>query len=137
VLKVVVDTNIWVSALIGAGNPKKLVEAWLLRGLFIVVYPSWMLLELRNISSKSRLAARIQPRDLQQLIDFIEEDGFLIDPVDVPAISRDLNDDAFLACAKVADCDYIVTGDNDLLCLKTHGRTEIITPAEFLRVLES
>ncbi len=134
--KVVIDTNIWVSALITTGNPKKLVDAWLIHGLFTVVYPHWLIDELRNITSKRRLVARIHPDDLQRLINFIEEDGFLADFEHVPAISRDPKDDPFLACAQAADCDFIVTGDNDLLCLKTHGRTKIVSPAEFLRILE-
>jgi putative PIN family toxin of toxin-antitoxin system len=135
VLKVVIDTNIWVSSLLASGNPKKIVEAWLIDGLFTIVYPQWLIDELEKIPSKPRLAARIHPDDVKRLINFIEEDGFLIDTKYVPAISRDPNDDPFLACAQAAECDYVVTGDNDLLCLQTHGRTQIISPADFLSIL--
>jgi len=134
--KVVIDTNIWVSALIATGNPKKILDAWLIEGLFTVVYPQWLIDELRNTKSKPRLAARIHPDDLQGLILFIEEDGFLVNLEKVAAISRDPKDDPFLACAQAGDCDFIVTGDDDLLCLKTHGRTRIISAAEFLKILE-
>ena len=134
--KVVIDTNIWVSALITTGNPKKIVDAWLIDGLFTVVYPQWLIDELLNTKSKPRLAARIHPDDLQGLIHFIEEDGFLVDLEKVEAISRDPKDDPFLACAQAGDCDFIVTGDDDLLCLKTYGRTKIISAAEFLQILE-
>ncbi|MBS2009689.1 MAG: putative toxin-antitoxin system toxin component, PIN family [Cyanobacteria bacterium SZAS TMP-1] len=103
--------------------------------MFTVVYPQWLIDELRNIKSKPRLAARIHPDDLQRLIHLIEEGGFLVDLEKVAAISRDQKDDPFLACAQAGDCDFIVTGDDDLLCLKTHGRTKVISAAEFLQIL--
>jgi predicted nucleic acid-binding protein len=49
VLKAVIDTNIWVSALITAGRQKELIDVWLLEALFVVVYPSALIIELRTI----------------------------------------------------------------------------------------
>ncbi len=135
-VKAVVDSNIWISALITAGNAKKLVEAWLSEWLFVVVYPQALITELKNVPSKARLAQRIHLEDLGNLIALIEEDGLLIDLLDAPAVSRDPTDDVFLACALAANADYLVTGDKDLLCLKQKGSTRIVTAAEFLKVLE-
>ena len=135
-LKAVIDTNIWVSALITAGNPKKLLDAWLIDSLFIVVYPQWLIDELRTIPSKPRLVARIHPDDVHNLITHIEEDGFLVEPEQVSALSRDPKDDVFLACAAAAQADYLVTGDDDLLCLHKYRDTQIVTPAQFLQILQ-
>lgn len=52
-------------------------------------------------------------------------------------ISRDPKDDIFLVCAATANCDFLVTGDKDLLVLKAHKRTKIVTPAKFLSILSS
>ena len=41
-------------------------------------------------------------------------------------------DDKFLECAERANADAIITGDKDLLTLKSHQSTRIITPAEYL-----
>jgi len=136
-VKAVLDTNIWISALIAAGAPKKLVEAWLAEGSFILVYPRWLIDELQNVKSKPRLAARIHPADLQNLIALIEEDGFLVDPQHISAASRDPKDDVFLACAHASEAEYLVTGDNDLLCLSEHHGTKIVTPRQFLDFLTS
>jgi uncharacterized protein len=133
--KAVVDTNVFVSALIQAGTPKNLVEAWLLEGLFVVVYPQWLIHELRRIPSKRRLSTRIQPADLQNLISLIEEDGFLVEPEHVPRISRDAKDDVFLACALAAQAEFLVTGDRDLLCLGEYKGVRILSPAQFLKLL--
>lgn len=134
-VKAVLDTNIWISALITTGVPKKLVEACLTQESFIIVYPQWLIDELRKVPLKPRLAARIQPVDLQNLINLIEEGGFLVNPPDVPAISRAPKDDASLACARMSKADYLVSGDNNLLCLNEHHGTQIVTPRQFLDIL--
>jgi putative PIN family toxin of toxin-antitoxin system len=45
---------------------------------------------------------------------------------------RDPHDDMFLECATLADASVLIAGDHDLLVLKTHRRTRIITPAEYV-----
>ena len=47
-------------------------------------------------------------------------------------LCRDPSDDKFLECAERAHANLIITGDNDLLALKSHKRTKIMTPAEYL-----
>jgi putative PIN family toxin of toxin-antitoxin system len=56
---------------------------------------------------------------------------------DIVAHCRDPKDDIFLACAKVAQTDYLVSEDNDLLVLFEHHHTKIINVASFLSILES
>lgn len=49
--------------------------------------------------------------------------------------SRDTKDNKFLACAKEARADYIITGDQDLLILKMYEEIKIITPREMQVIL--
>lgn len=49
----------------------------------------------------------------------------------VPCICGDANDDYVLACAAEAKADFLVTGDDDLLTLVSHGRIKIIRPRDF------
>ncbi len=49
-------------------------------------------------------------------------------------VCRDPSDDKFLECAERAHADLIITGDNDLLALKSYKRTKIVTPAEYLQL---
>lgn len=48
------------------------------------------------------------------------------------SLCRDPDDNKFLECAERAGADLIVTGDKDLLAIGSHGRTRIVTPAEYL-----
>jgi uncharacterized protein len=55
----------------------------------------------------------------------------------VSIVSRDPEDNKFLACAQEGKADYLVTGDDDLLNIKSHEGTLIVPPAAFLSVLQS
>jgi putative PIN family toxin of toxin-antitoxin system len=61
----------------------------------------------------------------------------LIEPVAVPRVVRDPDDDQVLACALAAATELIVSGDTDLLELADHEGIPIITPAEALRRIEA
>ncbi len=58
-------------------------------------------------------------------------------PPSVSKVSRDPDDDAILAAAATAKSEYLVTGDKDLLVLRKHEGMEILTPAAFVRCIES
>jgi len=135
VLKVVVDSNIWISALLVAGGKSRELVARFALGEFTVIYPNWLLDEIRNTLSKPRLAKRITADDISNIISLIEEQGILVEPSSLPTVSRDPNDDAFLACALQSQADYIVTGDGDLLVIGEYHGTKIIPVADFLEIL--
>ena len=55
-----------------------------------------------------------------------------VEPSETPVgVCRDKDDDNVLACAVEAETDYLVTGDKDLLHLKTYRGIRIITPRDF------
>jgi predicted nucleic acid-binding protein len=51
-------------------------------------------------------------------------------------VTRDPKDDAVVACAQEGEADYIVSGDQDLLVLEEYGDVQIVSPREFLEILE-
>jgi putative PIN family toxin of toxin-antitoxin system len=60
----------------------------------------------------------------------------VVEVLDVPRVSRDPTDDKFLATAKAAEADFLVTEDDDLLVLGEYEGTTIVTAAAFLHLLE-
>jgi hypothetical protein len=50
----------------------------------------------------------------------------------VSGFCRDPKDDFILECAQTGNADLLVTGDKDLLTLKSFGATEIVTPRQYL-----
>ena len=132
-LKVVVDTNVFISALLNPGNANEIVDHIKL-GHFQFVYPSLLLIEIQRIPKKPKLS-RIRQEDIVAILQLITDKGLLVDPEQVPTVCRDPDDDAYLACAAASDCDYLVSGDPDLLDLLQHGQTKIVNPAKFLKIL--
>jgi len=132
-LKIVIDTNLCISALLSPGNPQFVVDL-LTTDAIQAFYPDLLLEQLQAVAARPKIAARISAERLAQLLSLIQRNAIQVEMETVPAICRDPTDDAFLECARLADCDYLVAGDKDLLILQSHGRTRIVTPAEFLQI---
>jgi putative PIN family toxin of toxin-antitoxin system len=71
----------------------------------------------------------------RQLLVRILEVSLLIRPTDHTEICRDRDDNKFLNLATSGEARYLITGDNDLLILQRYGKTEIVTPREFLKIV--
>jgi putative PIN family toxin of toxin-antitoxin system len=55
--------------------------------------------------------------------------------LELPGVTRDPKDDPVVACAVEGEADLIVSGDQDLLALGSHGGTQVVTPRRFLEIL--
>lgn len=135
-LKIVIDTNLCISALLSPGNPQRIVDL-LTTDTFQAFYPDLLLQQLQEVAARPKIAARISAERLAQLLAVIQRNAIQVELETIPAICRDPTDDAFLECARLADCDYLVTGDKDLLILQSHRKTRIVSPVEFLQVLKT
>lgn len=133
-VKAVIDTNIWVSALLLGSNALAIVDA-LDANQFTLVLSNELLDELVRVIARPKLSAIIPNKRQERILTLIKEKAVFIKLADIRSVSRDPKDDMFLACALASNADYLVTGDEDLLCLKQHGVTEIISPASFLQIL--
>jgi putative PIN family toxin of toxin-antitoxin system len=65
------------------------------------------------------------------------EQARVVEPQDVPSVSRDPAENKFLACAKVAEAEYLVTEDKDLLVLEAYAGSRICQPVEFIELLSA
>jgi putative PIN family toxin of toxin-antitoxin system len=70
--------------------------------------------------------------DISNIIELITIYSELYSPVAIPSVSRDHDDDKFIACALAANARFIITGDRDLLDVNGYAGLEIITPRKFL-----
>src|SRR3984885_10038172 len=131
-MRVVIDTNILVSALIApSGNPAAIVDAWL-DGKFTLLTSDEQDDELRATLSKPKLAELIKPHRAGRLVNQIKK--LAEDVGALPSVERssDPNDDYILAMCEAGQADYLVTGDKSgLRALDSHKTTKIITAREF------
>jgi putative PIN family toxin of toxin-antitoxin system len=129
-LRVVADTNVLVSALHAGGNPQLVLDR-ASRGQIDLYLSPFILQELSAAlaSRKFRWTATRIAEALRVL------PAQVIDPgAGRLHVVRDEADNRILECALAARADWLVTGDRDLLQLKTYRRIKIVLPAEFLRL---
>lgn len=127
--RVVLDTNVLVSAYLHGGLPAEVL--WLvIKGQCLGVTSPQLLTELTRV-----LAVRfsILPESLEAFEYGIREDFLLVRPTVEFSICRDASDNRVLEAASAGDCQFIVTGDRDLLVLGEFQGIGIRTPAEFLK----
>lgn len=137
-IKAVLDTNVFLRALI---NPHS--RCGQLLDEFADDYELFLspaiVHEVLEVLHRPRLRAKfsqIAQLDIARIIGLFEQ-AQVVEPQDVPPLSRDPQDDKFLACARSAGADYLVTEDKDLLVLEAYEGTRICQPAEFIALLEA
>ena len=139
-LKVVLDTNIFVSSLLsGTGRRAAVIDAWRIGQYLLVTSPPIVseikrVLEAPSISKKYGLT-----RDrIERLILLIEKDAILVPGLSDAAgvIPEDPTDEMFLSAALDAKADCIVSGDRHLLDLGEHRGIPILRTHQFLQRLE-
>ncbi len=131
-MRVVLDTNILVSALIApVGKPATIYSAWV-EGKFTLLTCAAHLDELLATLQKPRVAALVKPYKAGRLVNQIKrlaEDVGRLPPVNR---SPDPTDDFLLARCEAGNADYLVTGDKSgLLALNRHKATRIVSASEF------
>jgi putative PIN family toxin of toxin-antitoxin system len=138
-MRLVLDTNVLVSAFLWQGIPGRLIELATEQGIQLITSRA-LLDELSEVLQRKRFAKKVQATGLTpvQMLRIYQRLARRIVPRRPPQrISRDSDDDAVLACALAAHVDFIVSGDADLLTLKVHRDIPILSPVEALRMIEA
>lgn len=130
-LAVVLDTNIYISAIISNGNPGKLINLIFEKKLRAFTSPTILLELSQKLHQKFNWSETKVNHTLKTLTKAIT----VIQPsITVTAVRKDPSDNKILACADAANADYIITGDSHLLNLKRFKATKILTPTYFLKI---
>ena len=116
-MKVVIDANVWISAAIHKGPSHELVERWLAGAEIEVVMCPELLAEISEVlTTRERLRKWISHEHAMAYIEII---GTMVDLVPDPPVEelgvRDSDDTYLVSLARRHNCDFIVTGDKDLL----------------------
>lgn len=128
-MKAVFDTNVLVAAFVSEGVCSKLLIRARKRQFHLFVSP-FILQEFERVLIRKLAVPKGEARDAVRLVSEAA-DVILLPPELEASICRDSNDDAVLACSLAAETDYLVTGDADLLDLRSFRNTLIISPRDF------
>ena len=122
VARVVIDTNILVSGiLVELGMPNALLRSWQDGHVHLLTAPP-LITEVARTLQKPRIRRKYQlvDADIDELIESLHaaEQVTPLPYEQLPLVSRDINDNPFLAVALAGNADYLITGDKDLLDLR-------------------
>ena len=133
-IRAVLDTNVVVSSLLFHGQPSHLVPLWQARRFVALVSRPILREYLRVLAyPKFRLTPEEVRQAIEELLPYVEP----VSPVKrLSVIRRDPTDNRFLECAVAGKAQYLVSGDDDLLSLRSFQGIRIVTVGEFLAVVE-
>ena len=134
--RVVLDTNILVSALTHpAGQAAGVVEA-LRRARSLLVFSDPTLRELRETLGRPKLARYFTPAEQSNFLFALRQVSEIVAIRGIQMGCRDADDDMVLETAVRGNADCVVTGDRDLLIMGAVDRVPILSPGAFLQRLE-
>lgn len=135
-MRLILDTNILVAALITRGTPPdKLYEAWR-DGRFTLLTSELQIEEIRRVTRREGIRFRIHQAEAGRLVNDLRRLATLIDHLPTLDVSLDPYDNFLLAMAQAGHADLLVTGDKrDLLSLSSHQGTRILTARDALGLL--
>lgn len=125
----VFDTNVLIAAIITEGICSKLLHRARAREFSLVSCP-FIIIELRRTLSKK---LRLSHDEIVSAMEPISEaiSKVIEHSIKVKDTCRDADDDNIIACAVAARAAYLVTGDSDLLDLKSYNSVKMIIPRDF------
>ena len=135
-MRLVLDTNVVVSALLWDGVPRRLLKVGRAEG--VVLYSSSPpLAELSDVLSRPKFTNKIAASllSVDQLVDLYAELIDLVLPVPTPRLAPDPDDDVVIGTALAAKADYVVTGDKGLLSVGTYEDGRIVSVSEALQLV--
>jgi putative PIN family toxin of toxin-antitoxin system len=131
-MRAVYDTNVLISGLFWDGPPREIILRATRRELELIISPP-LLEELSRILHRSLASTE---SEVAAIINLILDISTMAYPSERLDIVRDKKDNMVLECAVEGKCEYLVTGDADLLELKEFRGIKIVKPRAFLEVLE-
>jgi uncharacterized protein len=139
-MRLILDTNILISALLSPqGAPGKLLDAWE-RKKFTLVACEALVGEFREVAGRPFFRTKLRDSTAELLAAGLRDFSLFCRDLPsgpaAPYFARDPKDSYLLALAEVSHADFLVTGDKQLLVLRHHKSTRIVTPAAMIEELK-
>jgi putative PIN family toxin of toxin-antitoxin system len=135
-VRVVIDTNVLISAIFWSGKPKQLLNQ-VRRGKIIFLTAEVLLVELKEVLTRRDKPFKLSEEEAHRILTQLRNLGEIIEPHSLVTTCRDDADNRVLECAVDGRAEWIVTGDSDLLDLEVFQGIKIAAVADFLSAVSS
>lgn len=133
-LIVVLDTNIFISAVFWEGKPYKIVNKAINQEIIVFISQD-IIKEIRKVLVRDFMLGK---QEISNIIDAVAYFTHFIEPKEkINAVKEDPDDNRIIECALACSAQFIVSSDKHLLNLKKFKNITIVLPEEFLRVLKT
>ncbi len=128
-IKVIFDTNVWISFLIG--KRLSFIKHYIASGQITIVTTEQLLKEIKEVTSRDRLKKYFAEESVIELLELLDVIAEKVEIKPTYFINRDPKDNFLLDLIDFSQADYLVTGDKDLLVHNPFKSATILTPANF------
>src|SRR3989344_9513100 len=131
-MKVVLDTNIFISGIFWKGSSNRIITHWK-EGKFTLITSLEAVSEIIKVLKDFKI--KLSEDIIKEWIDLIVRNSIIVEPKEKIAIVKDdPKDNIFIETAVAGNVDYLISQDNHLLKLKEFRGIKIITPEEFNKI---
>jgi putative PIN family toxin of toxin-antitoxin system len=133
--KVILDTNVIISAFLKQESNPALVLALCLEGSLTVCLSETIWQEYQGVLRRKKFQG-LDQESIENLLSVLKQQALWVSPrILVNILSRDPSDNKFLECALESQADYLITGNTRHFLLKKFHGTRIISPRDFIDLI--
>jgi len=129
-VKIVLDTNVFISGVFFGGPPYQILDAWR-QGKFDIVLSEEIFDEYQRIATE--LSRQFKEVDISTFLDLLAVNAIWVYAPQIPfSVSTDSDDDKFISCALASRTKLIVSGDKHLLDVSGFRGVAVLKPRAFI-----
>jgi putative PIN family toxin of toxin-antitoxin system len=132
-MKVIFDTNVWISFLIG--KRLSFIKEYIADARITIIITGQLIEEIKEVTQRKQLRKYFPQENVWELFSLLDTIAKKFEIKPTHFMSRDPKDNFLLDLIDVSGADYLITGDKDLLSLNPFKTAKILTPADFEKTL--
>jgi|SRR5208283_2501843 len=135
-MRLVLDTNVLLTAMMSPSSTSaQILSLWRDRRIAVLTAAE-QIEEVARVTRYPKIRARLLPALAGRLVNRLRDVAIVVEKLPALDLSPDPDDNYLLALAEVGQAQFLVTGDKQLLRLKRHKSTRIVTPEALIELLK-
>jgi len=135
-MRLVLDTNVLLTAMMSPSSTSAQILSFWRDRKIAVLTAAEQIEEVARVTRYPKIRARLLPALAGRLVNRLRDVAIVVEKLPALDLSPDPDDNYLLALAEVGQAQFLVTGDKQLLRLKRHKSTRIVTPEALIELLK-